>query len=81
MTYGLSDFVKQYTKKGSISVNQAGVIAFLCSPSIYGPQRKVEKGKFTKKEQLKIYEKLSIEYIEDESRDRLKDATDFATSL
>jgi integrase len=75
---GLSEFVKQYTKKGSISANQAGVVSFL--EFIYGEQPGVKDG-LTKKDQLKTYNDLSIKYIKDESRDRLNDATTFATSL
>lgn len=78
MTYGLSDFVKQYTKKGSISANQAGVVSFMAF--IYGVPPGVKDG-LTKKDQLKTYNELSIKYIEDKKRDRLNDATGFATSL
>jgi integrase len=75
---GLSDFVKQYTKKGSVSANQAGVISFLVF--IYGKQPGAKDG-LTKKDQLKTYNDLSLQYIKDGTRDRLNDATSFATSL
>lgn len=78
MVRGLAEFVKQYTKTGSISANRAGVISFLSY--IYGKQPGVKDG-LTKQDQIKAYDALSIKYITDDTRDRLNDAITFATSL
>ncbi len=78
MAKGLLDFVSTYNKKGSVSVNRAGMVAFLAS--VYAEQPGVKEG-VSKKDQLKAYDTLSGKYLKDTNRDRLNDVITFASSM
>lgn len=72
------EFVRLYTKKGSISNARASVINFLSF--IYGEQPGIKEG-VTKKEEIESYNRLSVKYVSDKSRDHLTDAIKYAASL